>query len=62
MDHPAYSPDSAPGNFHLFKDLENALRGKRFETNDEVKFTWENRPESFVQKVYKNSSQAMKNV
>jgi histone-lysine N-methyltransferase SETMAR len=37
MDRPAYSPDLAPSDFHLFKDLKNVLRGKRFERNEKVK-------------------------
>ena len=30
--HPAYSPDLAPSDFHLFKSLQNYLNGKKFET------------------------------
>ena len=36
---PAYSAFFAPTYFHLFKELKNDLREKRFETNDEVKLT-----------------------
>ena len=35
--HPAYSPDLAPSDFHLFGPLKNALRGRRFASDDEVK-------------------------
>ena len=28
MEHPAYSPDLAPSDFHLFEPLKNALRGR----------------------------------
>ena len=35
LEHPAYSPDLAPSDFHLFGPLKNALRG-RFAA-DEVK-------------------------
>jgi histone-lysine N-methyltransferase SETMAR len=30
MEHPAYSPDLAPSDFHLFRLLKEALRGRRF--------------------------------
>ena len=34
MEHPAYSPDLAPSDFHLFGPLKNALRGRRFSCDD----------------------------
>ena len=37
MEHPAYSPDLAPSDFHLFGPLKNALRGRRFSCDDDVK-------------------------
>lgn len=37
LEHPAYSPDLAPSDFHLFGPLKNALRGRRFAADDEVK-------------------------
>jgi hypothetical protein len=37
LPHPAYSPDLAPGDFHLFGSLKNALGRKRFIADDEVK-------------------------
>jgi len=37
MEHPDYSPDLAPSDFHLFGPLENALRGRRFSCDDDVK-------------------------
>jgi len=30
MEHPAYSPDLTPSDFHLFGPLKEALRGRRF--------------------------------
>jgi hypothetical protein len=36
-EHPAYNPDLAPSDFHLFGLLKNALRGHRFAADDEVK-------------------------
>ena len=37
LEHPAYSPDLAPSDFHLFGPLKNAPRGRRFAAHDEVK-------------------------
>jgi len=34
MEHPAYSLDLAPSDFHLFGLLKNALRGRRFSCDD----------------------------
>jgi len=37
MEHPAYSPDLVPSDFHLFGPLKEALRGRRFSCDDDVK-------------------------
>jgi len=34
MEHPAYSSDLAPSDFHLFGPLKEALRGRRFSCDD----------------------------
>ena len=34
---PPYSPDLAPSDFWLFPKLKRPLRGRRFETIDEIK-------------------------
>ncbi|GIY64426.1 putative DD34D transposase [Caerostris darwini] len=36
LDHPPYSPDLAPSDFHLFQDLRKFVSGKRFASNEEV--------------------------
>lgn len=36
MQHPPYSPDLAPSDYHLFRSLQDNLDGKRFETVDDV--------------------------
>lgn len=36
LPHPAYSPDLAPSDFFLFRELKKPLRGKRFDDNNEV--------------------------
>jgi histone-lysine N-methyltransferase SETMAR len=36
FDHPPYSPDLAPNDYHLFTDLKNWLRSQRFNNNEEL--------------------------
>jgi histone-lysine N-methyltransferase SETMAR len=36
-EHPAYSPDLAASDFHLFPKLKEFLGGRRFKSNEEVK-------------------------
>jgi hypothetical protein len=43
LDHPPYSPDLAPSDFHLFLHLKKYLGGKKFDDYDEVQeeiMTW----------------------
>ncbi|GBM36608.1 hypothetical protein AVEN_170776-1 [Araneus ventricosus] len=45
FDHPPYSPDLAPRDFHLFLKLEEFLGGKRFGSDEELEnavTTWLN--------------------
>ena len=37
MDHPPYSPDLAPSDFHLFLHLKKFLGRKRFDDDDDLK-------------------------
>ena len=37
MGHPPYSPDIAPSDYHLFGPLKEALRGRRFTSDQEMK-------------------------
>lgn len=37
LPHPPYSPDLAPSDFHLFPCMKKYLRGRHFQTDDEVK-------------------------
>ena len=37
LEHPAYSPDLAPSDYHLFGALKRALSGERFTTDNELK-------------------------
>ena len=36
LNHPAYSPDIAPSDYYLFKNMKAFLRGKNFDSDDEV--------------------------
>ncbi len=36
VDHPPYSRDLAPSNFHLFRSLERHLRGKNFDNFEQL--------------------------
>ena len=36
LPHPPYSPDLALSDYYLFPKLKSVLRGKRFETNNDV--------------------------
>jgi histone-lysine N-methyltransferase SETMAR len=37
LNHPPYSPDLAPSDFYLFKDLKKVLRGRRFSGEEDMK-------------------------
>ena len=37
LPHAPYSPDLAPGYFHLFPELKEYLKGQRFSCDEEVK-------------------------
>ena len=39
FDHPPYSPDLAPSDFHLFTKLKDFLGGTRFGSDEELKKT-----------------------
>ncbi|GBM67832.1 hypothetical protein AVEN_224518-1, partial [Araneus ventricosus] len=39
FDHPPYSPDLAPNDFHLFLKLKEFLRGKCFGSDEELENT-----------------------
>lgn len=36
LPHPPYSPDIAPSDFHLFRSLKHWLKGKSFESIDQI--------------------------
>jgi len=53
LPHPAYSPDLAPTDYHLFKHLDNFLQGKIFENRDALEncvseFFYSRTPEFYI--------------
>ena len=36
LDHPPYSPDLTPSDYHLFPELKKQLKGRHFSSNAEV--------------------------
>ncbi|GFW23868.1 histone-lysine N-methyltransferase SETMAR [Trichonephila clavipes] len=42
LDHPPYSPDMSPCDFHVFDPLKKHLKGKRFNSDDVLKDTVKN--------------------
>ena len=36
LPHPAYSPDVAPSDYQLFRSMQHFMKGRRFESTDEV--------------------------
>jgi histone-lysine N-methyltransferase SETMAR len=51
LDHPPYSPDFAPSDYHLFRSLQNYLYNKKLERFEEVNGAilayFESNPRSF---------------
>jgi len=51
LQHPPYSPDLVPRDYHIFGPLKEALRGRRFASDEGVKeavHTWlQEQPKSF---------------
>lgn len=66
IDHPPYSPDLAPSDYHLFRSLQHFLSGKKFNNIDEVKSGlaqyFASKPESFYSKGIKMLLNRWKNV
>jgi transposase len=56
FDHPPYSPDLAPNDYHLFTHLKNWLRSQRFNNNElmkGLKCGWAHRRQTSLRKAYK---------
>jgi histone-lysine N-methyltransferase SETMAR len=37
IEHPPYSPDLAPSDYYFFSKLKKAIRGRKFDVEEEVK-------------------------
>jgi len=48
LDHPAYSPDQAPSDYFLFRNLKSHLRGARYPDNEALKEWLEGQTEDFL--------------
>ncbi|KAJ7345861.1 hypothetical protein JRQ81_001811 [Phrynocephalus forsythii] len=53
LQHPPYSPDTAPINFFLFPKMKKPLRGRRFDDREDVIFEVEQWFSSKVEDFYK---------
>jgi histone-lysine N-methyltransferase SETMAR len=42
LEHPPYSPDLAPSDYHLFRSMEHFLRGKKFQNVAEIEQNLQN--------------------
>jgi histone-lysine N-methyltransferase SETMAR len=52
LPHPPYSPNLAPSDFHLFGPLKDALRGRRFMDNNELKHSMHEELQCFSKELY----------
>jgi len=59
MDHPPYSPDLAPSDFHLFVHLKKFLGGKRFDDDDDLKNAVQKWPKSQAAAFYEEGTQKL---
>jgi hypothetical protein len=52
LPHPSFSPNLAPCDYHILEPLKNALRGRQFANDEEVKdamYKWlRARPKTFI--------------
>ena len=60
LDHPPYSPDLAPSDYFLFRQLKSALRGRHFNDDEEVKAAAEAWLEGQSEKFYKSGIRSLK--
>ena len=59
MPHPPYSPDLAPLNYYLFGTIKDALRGKHYGNNEEVKIVVKNWLRKQLHEFYKTGMHAL---
>ena len=59
MDHPLYSPDLAPSDYHLFPHLKKFLGGKQFDDDDDLKYAVQKRLTSQADAFYEKGIQKL---
>lgn len=59
LPHPAYSPDLAPSDYHLFGPLENALKQQHFSTFEEVEIWVKNFFDQKTTEFYRAGNRAL---
>jgi hypothetical protein len=59
LQHPAYSPDLASSDFHLFPTLKVFLDGRHFNSNEEVKDAVKERVNGLAAEVYDEGIQKL---
>ena len=60
LNHPPYSPDLAPSDYFLFRQMKSALRGRRFQHDDEIKAATEAWLEAQSEDFYKRGIKSLK--
>jgi transposase len=61
MPQPPYSPDLAPADFFLFPKLKSTLKGRRFQTVEEIKENSLQDPRAIPQNTFQDAFQNWKN-
>jgi histone-lysine N-methyltransferase SETMAR len=56
---PLYSPDLTPSDFHIFGPLKDALRGRRFADDDELKHSVREELRRFSKEFYATGIQRL---
>jgi len=57
---PPYSPDLAPADFFLFPQLKSSLKGRRFQTIEEIEENWTRDLSAFPQNKFQDAFQNWK--
>ena len=61
LDHPPYSPDLAPSDYHLFPGLKKQLKGRHFSSDTDIITATDGQPsEFFLSGLQKSEQQAKK--
>jgi transposase len=55
--HPPYSPDLAPCEFFLFSKMKLKLKGRRFDTIEEIQGEWQRVLDSVTEKDFQEAFQ-----